>query len=42
MDVGQLRMIPVDRHHSDIGAIRACLKTLKDGHVLGVFPEGTR
>ncbi len=38
----QLRMIPVDRHHSDIGAIRACLKTLKEGHVLGIFPEGTR
>ena len=37
-----LRMISVARHNTDMGAIRACLKTLKDGHVLGIFPEGTR
>jgi len=35
-------MIPVDRHNMDMAALRACLKTLKEGHVLGVFPEGTR
>ena len=35
-------MIPVDRHNMDMGALRACLKTLKEGHVLGIFPEGTR
>lgn len=37
-----LRMIPVDRHNMDMTAIRACLKTLKEGHSLGIFPEGTR
>ena len=35
-------MIPVDRHNMDMGAIRTSLKTLKEGHVLGIFPEGTR
>ena len=34
--------IPVDRHNMDMGAIRASLKTLKEGKVLGIFPEGTR
>lgn len=37
-----LRAIPVDRHNMDMAALRACLKTLKEGHVLGIFPEGTR
>ena len=37
-----MHMIVVDRHNSDIAALRACLKTLKDGRVLGIFPEGTR
>ncbi len=37
-----LDMIPVDRHNTDMTAIRTCMKVLKDGHVLGVFPEGTR
>ena len=35
-------MIPVDRHNMDMAAMRACLKTLKEGHMLGIFPEGTR
>ncbi len=37
-----MRMIPVDRHNMDMTAVRACLKTLKEGHPLGIFPEGTR
>lgn len=37
-----MRMIPVDRHNMDMAAMRACLKTLKEGHPLGIFPEGTR
>ena len=36
------RMIPVDRHHMDMAAVRACMKTLKEGHPLCIFPEGTR
>jgi len=37
-----MRMIPVQRHGMDMGALRACLKALRENHVLGVFPEGTR
>lgn len=37
-----LGMISVERNASDMHAMRACLKTLKEGHVLGIFPEGTR
>ncbi|MEG1891168.1 MAG: (d)CMP kinase [Clostridia bacterium] len=36
------RMIAVDRHNMDMSAMRACLKVLKEGHPLGIFPEGTR
>ncbi len=38
----KLLMIDVDRHNMDMQAMRACLKTLREGHVLGIFPEGTR
>lgn len=38
----RLHMIPVARGESDLGAMRACLKALKDGCAVGVFPEGTR
>ena len=37
-----LHMISVDRHNSDIAAMRQCLRTLRDGKVLAIFPEGTR
>lgn len=37
-----LHMIVVDRHNSDMAAMRACMKTLRDGGILGIFPEGTR
>lgn len=37
-----LDMIPVDRHNTDMAAIRACMKVLASGEMLGVFPEGTR
>ena len=38
----RLHAIPVDRHASDMTAMRLVLNTIKDGHVVGVFPEGTR
>lgn len=38
----QLRMIPVDRHNSDMEAMRTSMRALKSGEVLGIFPEGTR
>ena len=37
-----LHMITVDRHNSDLAAMRQFIKTLRDGYVLGIFPEGTR
>ena len=38
----QLHMIPVSRHATDMGAMRACMQVLREGRVLGIFPEGTR
>ena len=38
----QLHMIPVSRHNFDLQAMRSCIKTLKEGKVLCIFPEGTR
>lgn len=37
--VGQ---IPVDRTGADVGAIKTCVKALRDGRAVGVYPEGTR
>ncbi len=37
-----LRMIPVDRHNSDMAAMRACMSVTREGGILGIFPEGTR
>jgi 1-acyl-sn-glycerol-3-phosphate acyltransferase len=34
--------VPVDRYAVDPAAVRACLRLLRDGAVVGVFPEGTR
>ncbi len=34
--------IPVDRHNFDMAAMRACTQALREGRVLGIFPEGTR
>ena len=33
---------PVKRGTADIGAIKRALSTIKEGHVFGIFPEGTR
>ena len=33
---------PVDRGHSDLGAIRTALQLLREGHCLAIFPQGTR
>lgn len=40
--VTKLHMIMVDRHNTDLTAMRESVKTVRDGHVLGIFPEGTR
>ena len=34
--------VPLDRFHADPGAIRSCLRVVRDGGVVGIFPEGTR
>ena len=38
----KLTAFPVDRQGADIKAIKYSLKLLKEGEVLGIFPEGTR
>ena len=34
--------IPIKRNMQDIDAMKRCLKALKNGELLGIFPEGTR
>ncbi len=34
--------ILVDRHNSDMEAMRNSTRVLREGHILGIFPEGTR
>lgn len=38
----KMGVFPVDRRHSDIGAVKNSIQSLKDGAMLMVFPEGTR
>ena len=35
-------VIPIKRDMQDIEAMKRCLKILKNGELLGIFPEGTR
>lgn len=35
-------MIPIKRNMQDIEAMKRCMKALKNGEILGIFPEGTR
>lgn len=37
-----IKLIPVDRNKNDISALKTCIKVLKEGEALGIFPEGTR
>jgi 1-acyl-sn-glycerol-3-phosphate acyltransferase len=34
--------VPLDRFHPDPRAVRLCLRVLRDGHAVGIFPEGRR
>lgn len=34
--------VPLDRFRTDVAAVRACLRVLRDGGVVGIFPEGRR
>jgi 1-acyl-sn-glycerol-3-phosphate acyltransferase len=40
--IRQVHAFPVDRDSADLGAIRRALRILKEGGVVGIFPEGTR
>lgn len=40
--VRKLHMFAVSRHATDMAAMRAANEVLKKGHVLAMFPEGTR
>lgn len=40
--LGKLNVIPINRDKPDISTIKNILKAIKDGYVLGIFPEGTR
>ncbi len=40
--VVHLNAFPVDRSKADITAIKTALSILKNGEILGIFPEGTR
>ena len=37
-----IQCVPIDRTRGDVGAMRKALNVLKEGKVLGLFPEGTR
>lgn len=37
-----LGAFPVTRGKADVGAIKTALKLLEEGHIVGIFPEGTR
>jgi len=40
--VRKLNAFPVDRNGSDLKAIKTAVKILRQGKILGIFPEGTR
>lgn len=40
--ITKMGAFPVDRGHSDIGAVKTSIQSLKEGFHLLIFPEGTR
>ena len=40
--IDYFKCIPVDRGNADLAAVRASIQTVKEGHPLGIFPQGTR
>jgi 1-acyl-sn-glycerol-3-phosphate acyltransferase len=40
--IKRVHAFPVDRDRADLGAIKSALRIIKEGGVVGIFPEGTR
>ena len=40
--ISAIGAFPIRRGESDLGAVRESIKILNEGHVLGIFPQGTR
>lgn len=40
--LNKLNVIPIDRDNPGISTIKTILKKIKEGYVIGIFPEGTR
>lgn len=40
--LNKLNVIPINREKPDVSTIKNILRSIKDGYVLGIFPEGTR
>ncbi|MCR4435577.1 MAG: lysophospholipid acyltransferase family protein [Clostridiales bacterium] len=40
--IRQLGAFPVKREKGDVESIKTALKLIGDGHIVGIFPEGTR
>lgn len=40
--LNNLNVIPINREKPDVSTIKNILRSIKDGYVLGIFPEGTR
>lgn len=38
----ELHVILVNRHNTDMEAMRSCMKVVREGRILAIFPEGTR
>ena len=38
----QAGQIPLDRFHTDPAAVKSCLRMLRDGGTIGIYPEGSR
>jgi len=37
-----MHVVLVNRHSTDMEAMRACMKVVREGNILAIFPEGTR
>nr|WP_092927469.1 MULTISPECIES: lysophospholipid acyltransferase family protein [Romboutsia] len=40
--LNKLNVIPINRDKPDVSTIKNILRSIKDGYILGIFPEGTR